>query len=358
MEAAHWEAIDDGQVRCKLCPHGCLLSPGASGLCKVRKNEKGRLVLPFFGLISALSLDPMEKKPLYHFLPGTEIFSVGFFGCNLRCPFCQNWEISQKIDPAARRVSPEALVRAALESCAPSIAFTYSEPLVHFEFILEAARLAKEAGLFTVLVTNGTLNEAPVRELLPLIDAANIDLKSWSAETYERTLGGDLEAVKRFIALAAGLCRVEVTTLVVPGVSEGEEAVEDIAAFLAGLDAAIPLHLSAYHPAYAYAEKATSPSRLLSLAELAAKRLKYVYTGNIAPASGSGRRFEDTACGSCGAILVSRRGYSVELSGLAAGDRADGDSAAPGGPPDRRGGLRLARCAACGSPSPIVVKAQ
>ncbi len=350
MEAGHWEAIGDSKVRCKLCPHGCVLSPGASGLCRVRKNEQGRLTLPFFGLVSALSLDPMEKKPLYHFLPGTEVFSVGFFGCNLRCPFCQNWEISQRIDPASRRVSPEALVRAALESGAPSLAFTYSEPLVHFEFILEAARLARLEGLRTVLVTNGTLNEVPARELLPLIDAANIDLKCWSAETYERVLGGDLETVKRFIAVAAGLCRVEVTTLVVPGVSAADEAVESIASFLAGLDTSIPLHLSAYHPAYAYGEEATSPSCLLSLAELAAKRLKYVYTGNIAPAEGAARRFEDTACGACGAVLVRRRGYRVELSGLDAGD-----SAAPGVPPDRRGGLRLARCAACGKPSPLVM---
>lgn len=350
MQAAYWEALSGSKVRCQLCPHACILAPGASGLCRVRKNEGGCLVLPFYGLVSALSLDPMEKKPLYHFLPGSKVFSVGFFGCNLRCPFCQNWEISQRVDFSATSTSPEALVRAALDSRAPSLAFTYSEPLVHFEFLREAARLAREAGLFTILVTNGTLNEDPARELLPLIDAANIDLKCWSSEDYARKLGGDLEAVKRFIALAAAHCRVEVTTLLVPGISESEETAEGIAAFVAGLDPAIPLHLSAYHPAYEYDKEATSPSRLFALAELAAKKLDNVYAGNLAAGpEGKTGRFEDTACASCGALLIRRRGYRVELPGL---------GGAPTPSPGGQGGLGLARCAACGRPSPIAVRAQ
>lgn len=331
--AAYQSPLEGGRLRCELCPHRCTLSEGATGLCRVRRNEGGRLVLPYWGALSALALDPIEKKPLHHFKPGTAVLSAGFFGCNLRCPFCQNWEISQGVGEAGI-TSPEALVAAALESGSPSLAFTYSEPTVHFEYILEAARLARAAGLATVLVTNGCLNEEPARELLALIDAANVDLKCWSEAVYRERLGGDRAAVLRFIELAAQACELEVTTLVVPGISEGKEEMGEIAAFLAGLDRRIPLHLSAYHPDYRYREPPSPPELLLRLADRARRSLDYVYLGNL------GALPADTYCASCGALLVRRRGYQVDASGLEAAGKKEKAPA-------------LARCRACGAETSI-----
>lgn len=331
--AAYQSPLGGGRLRCELCPHRCAIPEGGTGLCRVRRNEGGRLVLPYWGALSALALDPIEKKPLHHFKPGSSVLSAGFYGCNLRCPFCQNWEISQRVEEAGI-TSPEALVAAALESGAPSLAFTYSEPTVHFEYVLEAARLARASGLATVLVTNGCLNEEPARELLALIDAANVDLKCWPEADYREKLGGDRAAVLRFIELAARACELEVTTLVVPGISEGEEDMAEIAAFLAGLDRRIPLHLSAYHPDYRYREPPSPPELILRLAERARRSLDYVYIGNL------GALPADTYCASCGALLVRRRGYQIDASGL----EPPGKSAA---------GPSLARCRACGSVTSI-----
>jgi pyruvate formate lyase activating enzyme len=331
--AAYQSPLGDGRLRCELCPHRCTLSEGATGLCRVRRNEGGRLSLPFWGALSALALDPIEKKPLHHFKPGSAVLSAGFFGCNLRCPFCQNWEISQGVEEA-EITSPEALVAAALESGAPSLAFTYSEPTVHFEYILEVARLARAAGLATVLVTNGCLNEAPAREILPLMDAANVDLKCWSESLYRERLGGDRAAVLRFIELAAGTCELEVTTLVVPGISEDEEDMGEIAAFLAGIDRRIPLHLSAYHPDYRYREPPSPPELLLRLADRARRSLDYVYLGNL------GDLPADTRCPACGALLVRRRGYQIDASGIE-----------PAGEREKASGF--ARCRACGAQTSI-----
>ena len=315
-EAAYWEPRPDGCLVCALCPHHCVLKPGAWGLCRVRRAVPGpegaRLSLPHWGAISSLAVDPIEKKPLHHFLPGSSVFSAGFVGCNLRCPFCQNWEISQDPDAAARRLDPEELVAAALESGAPSIAYTYSEPVVHFEFVRDCMRLARAGGLRNVLVTNGCLEEAPARELLALCDAANVDLKCWSAEDYSRRLGGNLDAVKTFIALAAESCHLEVTTLVVPGLSDADGDIAEMSVFLSAISPDIPWHLSAYHPAWKESVDPTDPALLSRLASLARLRLSYVYTGNLP----GGRA--DSACPSCGAILVRRRLWKTEILGLEA----------------------------------------
>lgn len=330
-QPAFWKARDDGSVECGLCPHRCVIAPGRTGLCRVRRNEEGALALPLFGAISGLAVDPIEKKPLHHFLPGSAVFSAGFLGCNLHCPFCQNWEISQSVDVPVRKMSPESLVEAAIDSGCPSIAYTYSEPLVHIEFVLAAMRLARAQGLRNVLVTNGCVGEEPARAVLALTDAANVDLKCWSPDGYRNELGGDLAAVLDFIRAARTACHLEVTTLVVPGFSDSLEAVDSIAQFLAEISPDIPFHLSAYRPAWKHRAPPTSASSLLLLARAARKRLQYVYVGNLAS------EWSDTRCPSCGSLLVRRRGYDTEFVGLATGGN---------GP---------ARCMSCSANIPILL---
>jgi pyruvate formate lyase activating enzyme len=309
-KAEFWHAAEGGTVVCELCPHACRLAEGRSGLCKVRRNEGGKLSLPYYGLLSALALDPIEKKPLHHFMPGSSVFSAGFIGCNLRCPFCQNWHISQEVPPELDAMTPEGLASSALRSGAPSIAYTYSEPCVHFEFVRDAMRASRSLGLRNVLVTNGCLNPEPARELLCLTDAVNVDLKAWSAEIYEKKLGGAKEAVLEFIRLAASLCLVEVTTLVVPGFSDDAEGMASIAEFLASISPEIPLHLSAYHPAWKCDEPPTSSDKLLELCSICQIKLDYVYLGNII---GPGA---DTICPNCKTKLIARQGYQTKVLSL------------------------------------------
>jgi pyruvate formate lyase activating enzyme len=329
--AAHWWAKGpDDAVLCDLCPHACHIASGRSGLCKVRYNENGALVLPFFGLISSLAVDPIEKKPLYHFLPGTGVFSAGFVGCNMRCPFCQNWQISQEIPASLERHSPVTLVDEALRSGTPSIAYTYSEPTVHFEFVAVTMALARSKGLKNVLVTNGFIEDGPSRELLGLTDAVNIDLKTWSPEVYARFLGGQRDRVLDFIRTASTLCHIEVTTLVVPGVSDSSDGIAAISGFLAGLSRDIPLHISAYHPAWKHDAPPISVARLGELAGIARRQLRFVYLGNI-----KGKE-SDTVCPGCGSTAITRSGYRIAMTGLA----ISGSSAT---------------CASCGSGLPIIV---
>jgi pyruvate formate lyase activating enzyme len=298
------------RVSCELCPHRCLLAEGKSGLCKTRRNEEGKLVLPYYGQISSLAIDPIEKKPLHHFLPGSAVFSAGFVGCNLRCPFCQNWHISQEAPAELQAMSPEDLVAAALGSGSPSIAYTYSEPTIHFEFLVSAMTAARAAGLKNVLVTNGCINSDPARRLLGLTDAVNVDLKTWSAEAYAEVLGGDRDTVLEFIRIAASLCHVEATTLIVPGLSDDGGEMAAIAEFLSSLSPELPLHLSSYHPAWKHKAPPTSPELLLDLARIAKEKLRYVYIGNIADLGA------DTLCPDCGKTVIARDGYRIDSRGM------------------------------------------
>jgi pyruvate formate lyase activating enzyme len=334
------------RIECGLCPHRCSLAPGSNGICRVRFNRDGSPDIPFYGFITSLAEDPIEKKPLYHFRPGSSILSAGFAGCNLRCPFCQNWHISQKTDVPGRRFSPEELVAAVsagrftgIGSAAKSIAYTYSEPLVHIEFLLDTMKAARDSGVANVLVSNGCINTGAAEEILELTDAANIDLKCFSAETYEKILGGDLETVLAFIRLAVRKgVHLELTTLVVPGLNDGREELEGCFDFAAGLlpgphgKGAVPYHLSAYHPDWKWNAPPTGAAELAAIAARAREKLAFVYTGNVA-----GEK-NDTICGECGAVLVSRRGYRVDTRGLAIQ-----------GPPARR----FYVCASCGRPVPI-----
>ncbi|MBN1242423.1 MAG: AmmeMemoRadiSam system radical SAM enzyme [Spirochaetales bacterium] len=324
-EGRFWNAGKSGAISCGLCPHRCQIAPGTSGICKVRQNEDGRLVLPFYGRASSVAVDPIEKKPLYHFKPGTPVLSIGFVGCNLRCPFCQNWEISQGLGAPTERLDPEECAKLARRSRCASVAYTYSEPVVHTEWVIEAMSSVRAAGLANVLVTNGCVLPPASTELLASCDAVNVDIKSWDADFYRRELGGELEAVKAFIAEARGSgVHVEATTLVLPGSNDSEEEIDAIAAFLASLSPELPYHLSAYRPMYRWTKPATPPENVVRLAAIARGRLRHVYAGNLA--------FErnDDHCPACGAVLVRRAGYSVDASGLSGGTESE------------------ARCAACG----------
>lgn len=309
-EARFWEKAGGGRVSCLLCPNGCRIAEGKHGTCGVRRNDAGRLTVPFYARISSLAVDPIEKKPLYHFHPGAGILSVGFAGCSFRCGFCQNFEISQTTDLPLQEMTPQSLVEAAVRKGTRAVAYTYSEPLVHAEYVLDASRLAHERGLANVLVTNGYVNPEPAEEILSVTDAANIDLKSFDPAFYREECGGKLDEVKRFIAQAARRIHVEVTTLVIPGKNDGAVQIAGIARFLASISPDIPLHLSAYFPRYRYGIPPTPPETLLALRETAREDLRYVYTGNIAGAG------SDTLCPECGRVLIRRRGYQTGVADL------------------------------------------
>jgi pyruvate formate lyase activating enzyme len=300
----------DGRVVCSLCPHGCVIAEGGHGICKVRYNREGALALPFYGRLSALAVDPIEKKPLYHYHPGARILSAGFVGCSFRCKFCQNYHISQSTDVDTWPLSPAGLVRKAKDAGSFGIAYTYSEPLIHAEYVLDSAYLARAAGLKNVLVSNGYMNSEPAEEVLAAVDAANVDLKSFDPDFYRSETGGKLDEVKRFLGQAAGRIHLEVTTLIIPTKNDDPVQIESLAAFVASLDPDIPLHLSCYFPKYKYTLPPTPPSVVKKLAEAARQHLRYVYVGNV------GTEDSNTVCPKCGSLLVRRLGYSVRLEGL------------------------------------------
>lgn len=276
---------------CPVCPHHCRLTEGQRGRCGARRNEKGKIVCDNYGKITALALDPIEKKPLRQFLPGSLILSVGSFGCNLSCPFCQNHEISMPdaAGAAYREITPEELAELAADCCGREdgygrknvgVAYTYNEPLVGYEFVRDTAELVRERGMKNVLVTNGTAEIFVLEELLPYIDAMNIDLKGFS-EAYYRKLDGDLETVKRFICRAVENCHIELTTLIVPGENDSEEEMEEEAKWIASVDPQIVLHVTRFFPRYRMTDRqATDVEQIYRLCDTAGRYLKNVYTGN------------------------------------------------------------------------------
>lgn len=271
---------------CRVCFHHCSLGEGETGFCRARENRNGEVVCSNYGKITALALDPIEKKPLKRFFPGSRILSLGSFGCNLKCPFCQNHSIADagETDCGSYRImTPEEIRDAALgakEYGNIGAAYTYNEALTGYEFVLDTAKLVHEAGMKNVMVTNGTAEPWVLEKLLPYIDAMNIDLKTVSRENY-RKLSGDLDTVMNFITRSAENCHVELTTLAVPGISDSVEDMEKEAKWIADIDPEIPLHITRYFPMHHMTAPATDTGLLYRLAETAGKYLKYVYIGNV-----------------------------------------------------------------------------
>jgi pyruvate formate lyase activating enzyme len=300
----------EGFIECRLCPHHCRLRPDQTGICGVRTNTGDEIELMTYGIISGYALDPVEKKPLYHFFPGTNILSLGSYGCNMKCDFCQNYHISQNVPLQSSRKSViHRIIKDAKEAENNiGIAFTYNEPVIWFEYVYETAKEAHTGNLKTVIVSNGFIDTDPLRELTSVIDAFNIDLKAFTNEFYNRITGATLEPVKNSLKLIAAAGKhLEITTLIIPGKNDEPGMVEYQTEWIAGeLGRSVPFHLSRYFPAYKRDTPSTEASSLLKLYDIARKNLDYVYTGNIRNDSGS-----DTKCPGCGTTVTERKGYSV-----------------------------------------------
>lgn len=315
-EAFYYEKKERELAACRLCPKLCTIREGKAGFCRVRQNRGGVLYAENYARVTSYGLDPIEKKPLYHFYPGSHILSLGTLGCNLRCGFCQNWSIAHGEDPRTIDLSPEQAVDMAMQQSLrdyPNIglAYTYSEPFMWYEYVWDTARLARQAGLKNVLVTNGYVNETPLREILPYIDAMNIDVKGFSSEFYRDNCVGSLEPVQRTVEISLGSCHVELTTLLVTGLNDSPGEITRLVEWIAGLDPDIPLHLSRYFPNFEFDLPPTPLETLRQAWEIAREKLNYVYVGN-APELGAA----NTYCPRCGKEVLNRAGYSTRNAGL------------------------------------------
>jgi pyruvate formate lyase activating enzyme len=312
-EAMLYKKMEDDKISCFLCSHHCLIPNGGFGICNVRENRGGVLYTHAYGELIAQNVDPIEKKPLYHFLPGSSSFSIAAIGCNFQCGFCQNWQISQVKEAKAlglhsEEAKPEDVVRQAKRSRTKSISYTYSEPTIFFEYAYEISQLAREQGLFNVFVTNGYMTKEMIQTIHPCLDAANIDLKSFTDDYYRKMCKGKLAPVLKSIELMKKLnIWIEVTTLVVPGQNDSEEELKKIAAFLSGLDISIPWHISRFYPQYKMEETESTPMERLNQAYEIGKSagLRYVYLGNV----GKGN---NTYCYQCHRLLIERSGFSIK----------------------------------------------
>ena len=312
-EALLYRKSQDGSLHCYLCSHHCKIAEAKFGICGVRQNLDGVLYSHVYAKPIALHVDPIEKKPLYHFFPGSSSFSIATFGCNFRCSFCQNWDISQTrvSDGQAlgnEEVTAEAVVKAAIESGCQSVSYTYTEPTIFFEYALDIARLAKEKGLYNNFVTNGFMSKDCLETIKPFLDAANVDLKFFKDESYKNICAGRLQPVLDSIKLMHDLgIWVEVTTLVVPGENDSQEELENIAGFIAQVDRNIPWHISRFHPDYQFNQHSATPTERLERAASLGKQagLNYVYLGNV---WGEGN---DTRCPHCKKLLIHRQAFGV-----------------------------------------------
>ena len=311
--ASWWTRRDDGRVVCELCPRECTLSEGQRGMCYVRKREGDALVLTTYGRSSGFCVDPIEKKPLYHFYPGSSVLSFGTAGCNLACRFCQNWDISKARadDRLQDAASPDAIARAAREAGARSVAFTYNDPVIFAEYAMDTADACRELGVATVAVTAGYISERPREAFFSKIDAANVDLKAFTEDFYAKQTASSLAPVKETLRYLVHETRVwtEITTLLIPGLNDSDAELGEMTEWIAReLRPDVPLHFSAFHPDYRMTDVPRTPATTLARAREIAHRngLQYVYTGNIHDTAGG-----TTSCAACGEALVVRDWYEI-----------------------------------------------
>lgn len=316
-QALCYRKLDDNILRCELCPQFCRIEPDEIGFCGVRRNTGGELVTLIYGEVTSATMDPIEKKPLYHFFPGQPILSLGTKGCNFHCIFCQNWHISQQPDYNSEYMSPENAVKRAERNNSFGIAYTYSEPLIWYEYLLDTGRLARQKGLKNVLVTNGYINPGPLEELLPVIDAMNIDVKSYDEKFYGEFCGGKLKPVLKTAEIAARHCHVEITHLVVPFKAE-KEILHDVMRLrdwvIDKLGVKTPLHFSRYFPQYRLELPQTPLELMKKASDIAREKLDYVYLGNVFDRDGG-----NTLCPGCGGSLIRRTGYQTDVLGIKEG---------------------------------------
>jgi len=312
-EAVFFRQLDNNRVICDLCPRNCIIDNNQTSVCRSRKNINGKLFSENYGKITAYRMDPIEKKPLLHYYPGKRIFSIGSFGCNLHCQFCQNHEIAHG-NPHFIETTPENLADIAEnEKNNIGIAYTYNEPIIWFEFLMDIMPLVNKSGLKNILVTNGYIEEKPLEILLEHVDAMNIDLKGFSDHFYKSFCGSDLNPVKKTIKKASNVCHVEITTLIVPGLNDTKEEMEHMARWLSSIDPSIPLHLSRYFPSYKLNLPETDIDTLYGLQVEAKKFLEYVYIGNVSQVD------MNTYCPRCNNLVVERNGSS-NIKGLKDGN--------------------------------------
>ena len=316
MEAYLWEPLEGLSVKCNLCNHRCIIKPGKRGICSVRENQSGTLHSLVYGKVIARNIDPIEKKPLFHFLPGSLSYSIATVGCNFKCRFCQNADIAQMPNDRSGLImgdetSPEAIVDGALKADCKSISYTYTEPTIFFEFAYDTAKLAHEAGLSNVFVTNGYMTAEALDMIHPYLHAANVDLKAFNPDYYKNLCSAKLEPVKEsLIKMKALGIFVEVTTLMVPGLNDDPKELEALAGFLAeSLGPETPWHVSRFHPTYRLKDRSPTPmGTLITAREIGLSAgLRYVYTGNV-----PGEEAENTFCYQCGKAVIQRWGFQIK----------------------------------------------
>jgi len=317
-EAEYYEKLEDNLVRCRLCPRNCIIKMNDLGDCKARQNINGKLYALGYNRFTSVHADPIEKKPLYHYKPGTRTMSFGSAGCNLHCDFCQNWTISQlaATNNSLHHVSSQEAISYTIKNRCETIAFTYNEPLINFEWIKETSELAHEKNLGTILVSNGLINEEPLKELIPLIDAANIDIKSFEIDFYKDICHfPGLERIKKNVKMMVeGGMHVELTMLIIPGFNDNEESISEFALWVKNeLNDRVPVHFSRFYPHFRMQHVSpTPPETIYKAREIALEKgLKYVFVGNL-PAE----EYNHTICPNCKAILVSRYFYSTSIDAL------------------------------------------
>jgi len=309
-EALYYMKREKNRIVCGLCPHECTIADGKRGICGVRENRDGVLYALTYERVASAQMDPIEKKPLYHFYPGSAILSLGSVGCNFSCDFCQNWSLVTSPVPRTE-YSVDDVVELSRKHESIGVAYTYNEPFIWYEFLMDAGRAVKEAGFFNVLVTNGFVNPDPLSEILPIIDAMNIDLKAMNDEFYRTHCKGKLQPVLDTIRKASKSCLVELTNLIIPGHNDADDDLQALTDFIAETNPDIPLHLSRYFPHRSFSAPPTPEETMMRALSIASEKLNYVYVGNMRADEG-----QDSICPHCTSILVKRSGYTTRSIGI------------------------------------------